>query len=97
MTLIDKVKKNRLRQAEYMDEPIQVRVYSGPELKSMVEKIKGGVDTEIAEILAAQFLDSDGKPVFTPEFLLSDECPNVVFTEISMLFMAVNSGTHKKK
>jgi len=93
---MDKVKANRTRPAEIEGEQIKIRVYSGPELKKMIKKITGSSDTVVASILAKQFLDESGKEVFTPEWLLTDECPQCFFVELSELFMKVNSGLGKK-
>lgn len=96
-SIIAKAKANRTRPAEIEGEPVQVRVHSGPELQKLLGQVKGGKDELVAAVLAAQFLDQEDKPVFTPEWLLSDECPTVFIVELAKTFIAVNTGTYKKK
>lgn len=93
----DKLKANRTRPAEIEGERVNVRVYPAHELAALQGKIVGNDDKAIAEFLAAQFLEDDGTPVLTPEFLLSDECPQPVFIELAQLFLEVNTGSYKKK
>lgn len=96
-TIQEKAAANRTRPAEIEGEPVKVRVYSGAELKALIEKVGNGKDEDIAPILAAQFLDESGQPIFTAEWFLSDECTNVFIAELAQIFIEVNSGKYKKK
>jgi len=96
-SILAKVKANRTRPAEIEGEPVWVRVHSGKALTRMVKRVQGGKDKDVAGILAKQFLDKNGEQIFTPEWILSDECSNVFIVELSKLFLEVNSGTYKKK
>jgi len=95
--ILDKIKSNKTRQAEIDGESVNVRVYSFKELQDIGKKLSSTDDKEVAEALADQFLNEDGTKVFTPEFFMSDECPNVAITELSDVFVQVNCGTYKKK
>ncbi|MFQ3578668.1 MAG: hypothetical protein SNJ71_00830 [Bacteroidales bacterium] len=95
--ILEKAKSNRTRPAEIDGEPIKVRVYSGKELQKIMEAVSSGKDADIANILSEQFLDESGEKIFTPEFFLSDECPNVFIVELAEIFRDVNLGVYKKK
>ena len=95
--LLEKIKANRTRPAEIEGEPVKVRVHSGAELKKILDKVKGGEDKIVAAVLAEQFLGQDGEPIFTAEWFLTEDCPQVFFTELAQIFIEVNSGLGKKK
>lgn len=96
--LLKKMRSNRTRPAEIEGEQVQVRVYSEKQIKEIQEKLKGfKQDAEFAAFMADQFLDESGEKIFTPEFLLSDEVPNVAYQELAETFWSVNYGTYKKK
>jgi len=96
--ILEKIKANRTRPGEINGEPCLVCVYSGAQLKAIIEKVQGNLDDKaVAAVLEGQFLDDDGEAIFAADWLLSDECPNVLFVELAQLFISVNSGTWKKK
>ena len=97
MELKDKISQIRTRPAEFDGQQILVRVHSRPSLQKALEMLAGGQDEIIAEFMAEQFLNSDGTPALTAEFLLSDDAPLCVVAELAELFMAVNQGSYKKK
>lgn len=94
--ILAKAKANRTRPAEIEGEPVNIRVYSGRELKAMLEQVAGGEDAIVATVMAGQFLDTEtGEPIFTADWLLSDECTNAFIMELAEMFMAANSGKKK--
>ena len=96
--ILEKLKANRTRPAEFEGEPVKVKVYSSKQIEDIKKKIEGFKDDiEFAGFVADQFLDEDGEKIFTPEFLLSDDMTNVAYGELSSLFWEVNYGTYKKK
>jgi len=95
--ILEKAKGNRTRPAEIDGEPVRVRVYSGKELQKIMATASGGKDEDIAAVLADQFLDETGEKIFTSEFFLSDECPNVFIIELAEIFRDINTGKYKKK
>ena len=97
MDITGKIKANRTRPAEIEGEEVFVKVYSLSLFKKTFETFKGDDDKAIAANICDQFQDKDGKPVFTPEFILSDDCPQCFVTELVQLFVDVNTGTYAKK
>ena len=96
--ILEKLKTNRTRPAEIEGEPVNVKVYSANQIIELNKKIDGFKgDQEFAAFMADQFTDEKGELVFTPEFLLSDDVPNVAYRELSELFWQVNHGIYKKK
>jgi len=96
--ILEKVKAERTRPGEINGEAVRVCVHSGAQLKAIIEQVQGNLDDKaVAAVLAGQFLDEDGDAIFTADWLMSDECPNVLFVELAKLFIEVNSGTWKKK
>jgi len=96
MTLQEKVKARRTRPATVEGEEVFIKVHSGPVLKRMLAQIKGGEDDVVAGVLADQFLDGKGQPVFSKEFFLSEDCPQCFFIELAELFITTNTGVKKK-
>lgn len=97
MSIAEKVKANRTRPAEIEGEPVMVNVYSMGQFKELCKKLQGTDDKAIAEALCGQFQNKDGTPAFTPEFILSDDCPGCFVTELVQLFAEVNTGVYGAK
>lgn len=94
--LLEKAKR-RTREADIDGEPILVKIYPENELKKMLSEIRDGDDKKIAEILSRQFVTNEGETVYSPEFILSEECTQCFISELAQLFMTVNQGMYKKK
>ena len=97
MDITGKIKANRTRPAEIEGEEVFVKVYSFNLFKKTCETFQGSDDKAIAANLCDQFQDKDGKPVFTPEFILSDDCPQCFVAELIQLFAEVNTGAYGAK
>ena len=92
--ILAKAKAHRTRPAVIEGEPVEVKVYSGGELKAMMAGVSGNADDKaVAAVMADQFLDPETRePVFTAEWLTSDECTNAMMMELAQTFIDVNSG-----
>ncbi len=96
-TLLNVIENKRTRPAQFLGEPIFVKVYSSQEFKAIAKKTAKMVGKAFAKFLADQFFDENDEKVFTADFLLSKKCPDCVTMELTEMFMDVNEGTYKKK
>jgi len=97
MTLQDKIKSIRTREAEFEGVPCRVKVYPEKQFRAIIQSFQGGEDGAIAAALSEQFLTEAGDPLFAADFLLSDDVPLCVITDLGKLFAEVNTGMYKKK
>lgn len=97
-SLMDKIKARRTRKAELEDgSEIFIRVYSKGKAEEIAKGLQSADDAAVAKLLCEQFEDAEGKPALTPEFILSDDCPQVFVSELLTLFMEVNAGLYGAK
>jgi hypothetical protein len=97
MKFSEKISQTRTRKAEFDGQELLVRVHARPVLEKAMAMVAGGKDEDVAAFLAEQFLNPDGTPALTAEFLLSEDVPLCVVAELAELFVDVNRGTYKKK
>jgi len=97
MKLTEKIAQVKTRPAEFDGQEVLVKVHPKPVLEKALATVQGGEDQAVAAFLADQFLNADGTPALTADFLLSDEVPLCVVAELAELFVAVNRGAYKKK
>lgn len=94
--LMDKIKQNRTRPAEYEGEPILIKIYSGKEWKEIAKKLAKMDETQTAKFISEQILDENHEPCFDAEYILSEDCTNAALMELITIIRDVNNGMYLK-
>lgn len=95
-SLLQKIKERKTRKHNYMDEDIYIVCYPVNYWKKIAEKASKMNIDKLAEIVADGFEDSEGKKLFSKDFILN-EMPNDTATDLMQMLANVNNGIELKK